>query len=33
MEAVEEDSRKPPAMVGKKPVGKDGKEPGLESLK
>jgi uncharacterized protein with NAD-binding domain and iron-sulfur cluster len=27
MEAVEEDSRKPPAMVGKKPVGQDGEEP------
>jgi hypothetical protein len=30
MEAVEEDSRKPPAMVGKKPVGQDGKEPAPE---
>jgi hypothetical protein len=30
MEAVEEDSRKPPAMVEKKPVGQDGEEPGPE---
>jgi hypothetical protein len=32
MEAVAEDSHKPPAMVGRKPMGQDDEEPGPEML-